>query len=92
LLDVQQPQASELEILSPLHARSPGTYVLILAGVFEDACIAKTLRQDATGYLPKTATQRDLVRAIHAIDAGELWVQHKVLTEVLFASPPAVPP
>jgi DNA-binding NarL/FixJ family response regulator len=83
LLDVQQPQASELEILSPLRARSPGTHVLILAGVFEDAFIAKALQQGAMGYLLKTATQRDLVKAVHAIYAGELWVQRKVLTVVL---------
>ena len=38
------------------------------------------------GYLLKTATQRDPVKAVHAIDAGELWVQRKVLTAVLFAS------
>src|SRR5262245_17649007 len=83
LLDVQQPQASALEILSPLHARSPRPHVCILAGVLEDVCIAKALQHGAMGYLPKTASQRDLVRAIHAIDAGELWVQRKVLTEVL---------
>jgi DNA-binding NarL/FixJ family response regulator len=83
LLDVQKPQASELEILSTLRARSPRTHVLILAGVLEDAFIAKALQQGAMGYLLKTATQHDLVKAIHAIYAGELWVQRKVLTEVL---------
>ena len=83
LLDVQQPQVGELELLSLLRARSPRTHVLILTGVLEDVCIAKALQQGAMGYLLKTATQRDLVRAIHAIDAGELWVQRKVLTEVL---------
>jgi DNA-binding NarL/FixJ family response regulator len=83
LLDVQQPQAGGLAILSQLHARSPRTHVLILAGVLDEAFIVEALQQGAMGYLPKTATQRDLVKAIHAIYAGELWVQRKVLTEVL---------
>ena len=54
--------------------------------VCEDVSIAKALQQGAMGYLLKTATQRDPVKAVHAIDAGELWVQRKVLTAVLFAS------
>jgi DNA-binding NarL/FixJ family response regulator len=83
LLNVQKPQAGELEILSHLRARSPRTHVLILAGVLDDAFIVEALQQGAMGYLLKTATQRDLVKAIHAIYAGELWVQRKVLTEVL---------
>jgi DNA-binding NarL/FixJ family response regulator len=83
LLDVQQPQADALAILSHLHARSPRTHVLILVGVLDDAFIVESLQHGARGYLLKTATQCDLVKAIHAIDAGELWVQRKVLTEVL---------
>ena len=83
LLDVPKPQAGELEIPSVLRAKSPRTHVLILAGVLEDAFIAQALQHGAMGYLPKTATHRDLIKAIHAICAGELWVQRKVLTEVL---------
>jgi DNA-binding NarL/FixJ family response regulator len=83
LLDVQKPQAGELEILPHLRAESPRTHVLILAGVLEDAFIVEALQQGAMGYLLKTATQGDLVKAVHAVCAGELWVQRKVLTEVL---------
>ena len=35
------------------------------------------------GYLLKTATQADLVKAIRTTHAGELWAQRKVLTQVL---------
>jgi DNA-binding NarL/FixJ family response regulator len=83
LLDIQKPIAGELELLSDIRARSLRTHVLILAGVLEDTFIAAALRQGAMGYLLKTATQRDLVKAVHAIYAGELWVQRKVLTAVL---------
>jgi DNA-binding NarL/FixJ family response regulator len=83
VLDVQQPQADALAILSHLRARSPRTHVLILVSVLDEAFIVAALQQGAMGYLLKTATQCDLVKAIHAIDAGELWVQRRVLTEVL---------
>jgi RNA polymerase sigma factor (sigma-70 family) len=83
LLDVQKPGAGELEILPSIRARSPRTNVLILSGVLEDAFIAEALQQGARGYLLKTATQSDLVKAIHTTYAGELWAQRKVLTAVL---------
>lgn len=83
LLDVQMPNVGGLEILPNLRARSPRTNVLILSGVLEDTFIAEALQQGAMGYLLKTATHADLVKAIRTTHAGELWAQRKVLTQVL---------
>ena len=83
LLDVQMPKAVGLEILPNIRARSPRTNVLVLSGVLEDAFIAEALQQGARGYLLKTATHADLVKAIRTTHAGELWAQRKVLTQVL---------
>jgi RNA polymerase sigma factor (sigma-70 family) len=83
LLDVQMPKAGGLEILPNIRARSPRTNVLVLSGVLEDAFIAEALKQGAKGYLLKTATHADLVKAIRTTHAGELWAQRKVLTQVL---------
>jgi two-component system, NarL family, response regulator YdfI len=83
LLDVQMPNAGGLEILPNIRARSPRTNVLILSGVLEDTFIDEALQQGAMGYLLKTATQADLVKAIRTTHAGELWAQRKVLTQVL---------
>ena len=83
LLDVQMPKPGGLEILPNIRARSPRTNVLILSGVLEDAFIAEALQQGAMGYLLKTATHADLVKAIRTTHAGELWAQRKVLTQVL---------
>jgi DNA-binding NarL/FixJ family response regulator len=83
LLDVQTPDAGGLAILPTLRARSPRTNVLILSSVLEDTFIADALQQGAMGYLLKTATQADLVKAIRTTHAGELWAQRKVLAQVL---------
>jgi DNA-binding NarL/FixJ family response regulator len=83
LLDVQMPNAGGLEILPNIRARSPRTNVLILSGVLEDTFLDGALQQGAMGYLLKTATQADLVKAIRTTHAGELWAQRKVLTQVL---------
>ena len=83
LLDVQMPKAGRLEILPSIRTRSPRTNVLILSGVLEDTYIAEALQQGAMGYLLKTATHADLVKAIRTTHAGELWAQRRVLTQVL---------
>jgi DNA-binding NarL/FixJ family response regulator len=83
LLDIQMPNAGGLEILPSIRAMSPRTNVLILSGVLEDTFIAEALQQGAMGYLLKTATQTDLVKAIRTTHGGELWAQRKVLTQVL---------
>jgi DNA-binding NarL/FixJ family response regulator len=83
LLDVQMPKVGGLEILPNIRARSPRTNVLILSGVLDDTFIAEALQHGAIGYLLKTATHADLVKAIRTTHAGELWAQRRVLTQVL---------
>jgi DNA-binding NarL/FixJ family response regulator len=83
LLYVQKPNACELVLLSNIRVRSPRTHVLILSDVLEDVFIAEALQQGAIGYLLKTASQRDLVKAIYTTYAEELRAQRKVLTEML---------
>jgi DNA-binding NarL/FixJ family response regulator len=83
LAEAQQPQAGELAILAHLRARSPRTHILILADLLDEAFIVEVFQHGAMGYLLKTATQHDLIKAMHALYAGELWVQRKVLIAVL---------
>jgi DNA-binding NarL/FixJ family response regulator len=77
------PNAGVMEIFHNIRSRSPRTNVLILSGVLDDTFIAGALQQGAMGYLLKTATPADLVKAIRTTHAGELWAQRKALTQVL---------
>jgi DNA-binding NarL/FixJ family response regulator len=49
----------------------------------EDALLTEALQQGAKGYLPKTATADELLKAIRRIDAGELWVRRAPLTQIV---------
>jgi DNA-binding NarL/FixJ family response regulator len=83
LLDVKMPGGDGLKFLSKIRARSPGTKVLILSGFPEDEFIIEALQSGAKGYLPKTLTHADLVKAIRATHAGELWAGRRIITQVL---------
>jgi len=82
LLDVRMPELDGLEALPKIRENSPRTKVLVLSGFREDEFIARALELGAKGYLLKTLTHKDILKAIHATHAGELWAERKVLAAV----------
>jgi len=82
LLDVRMPEVGGLEVLPKIRANCPMTKVLILSGFPEDGFIASALELGAKGYLLKTLCHKELLKAIHATHAGELWAERKVLAAV----------
>ncbi len=83
LLDVSMPEASGLQILPKIRARSPRTKVLMLSGFSGDTFVAEALQHGARGYLLKTATHKDLVKAIRVTHAGDIWAERKLLAQAL---------
>jgi len=83
LLDIRMPELTGLEVLPKIRAKSPGTKVLILSAFFDDDVIVEALQLGAKGYLSKTLTRPDLVKAVRATHAGELWAERRVLTQTL---------
>lgn len=83
LLDLQMPTVDCDEALTKIRQRSPGTKVLILSGLADHGLTDKALELGAKGYLSKELTRKDMVKAIRAVHAGEIWVGHKVLARLL---------
>lgn len=83
LLNIRLPDVNGLDALPQIHAKSPGTNVLILPGYPEDDFIVKALRRGAKGFLSKTLTRAEIVKAIRVTHAGEIWVERKMLTQTL---------
>ena len=83
LLDVRMPGIGGLEVLPKIRAKSTRTKVLILSGYSEDNFIVEALQQGAKGYLSKTLTRGDILKAIRTTLAGELWAERKMLTQTL---------
>jgi DNA-binding NarL/FixJ family response regulator len=83
LLSVEMLRESGLEFLFEIRTKSPKTKVLIFSSANEDNFIVAALQHGAMGYLLKTATQQDLIKAIRMTQAGEIWAERRVLTQVL---------
>jgi two-component system response regulator DegU len=83
LLDIRMPKVDGLTVLPKIREKSPRTKVLIQSAFFDDDLIIEAMQNGAKGYLLKDATYKDLIKAICATHAGELWVERKVLTQLL---------
>jgi DNA-binding NarL/FixJ family response regulator len=83
LLDIWIPKVGGLEGLPRIWAKSPTTKILILAEFFEEEFISRALQQGVHGCVLKTALPTELVKAIRATHAGELWAPRKLLTQVV---------
>jgi DNA-binding NarL/FixJ family response regulator len=72
LMDLNMPQLSGIDATRELSVRAPRTAVLVLTMFDNDESLFTAMRAGARGYLVKGADQAEIVRAVHAVAAGEV--------------------
>lgn len=71
LFDIQMPRMNGLQATQRVKQEWPNLRVLIVTAYDDDPYIFAALRSGANGYLLKTASSDELIRAVHAIAEGE---------------------
>jgi len=71
VFDIQMPRLNGIEAARRVKKEFPQTRVLMLTAYDDDPYIFAALQAGANGYLLKTSSSDELVRAVHAIAAGE---------------------
>lgn len=79
LLDITMPGMDGINVIGPIKQKSPATKVLILTATRDEALIFKAVTAGAKGYLSKAASVSDLLKAIQAVQRGELWIERKLM-------------
>jgi DNA-binding NarL/FixJ family response regulator len=83
LLDVRLPKIDRLALLPKILAKSPRTKVLILADFCDEEFMSRALQHGIQGCVLNAAPPTELVKAIRATRAGELWAPRRLLTRVV---------
>jgi DNA-binding NarL/FixJ family response regulator len=74
LLGVTRPERSGLDLLPEFHKRCPNCHVLIVSLLAEEDFAARALKAGASGYILKSSSANELVRAIQCILDGGKYV------------------
>ena len=70
VLDIQMPGASGIEVTRWVRAKHPQVGVLILTAYDDDPYVVAVLQAGANGYVLKTASPREIIRAVRDVHAG----------------------
>lgn len=84
VLDIRMPKASGIEVTRWARANLPEVGVLILTAYDDDPYIMAVLQAGANGYVLKTASPEELIRAVHEVYDGKS-VLDAVITQKLMA-------
>lgn len=72
LLDIKMPAMNGLDAILPLKKMSPGTSVIMLTSYDLDENVRLAMKRGASGYLLKTSSPDEIVRAIESVVEGGL--------------------
>ena len=99
VLDIGMPGLNGLEVAQAMRAEAPDTRVVILTVHEDRAYLRQLLEAGVSAYLLKRSAAEELVRAIHAVAAGGLYLDPAVAGKVVGAAarttpnaPPGAPP
>jgi len=83
VLDLRLPGLGGLEVAREVGLRSPRTRVVILSVHIDDISVMNALRNGAAGYIPKTASADELIRAIRHVAAGGHYLSPPICERVI---------
>jgi NarL family two-component system response regulator LiaR len=83
IMDVAMPKLSGIEATKQIKTLLPSTIVLVLTGYDYDEYIFSLLEAGAAGYLLKSISGEELIKAVRAVYAGEPILHPVVLRKLM---------
>jgi two-component system, NarL family, response regulator DevR len=83
VMDVRLSNGSGIEATREIQSRVPATNVLMLTAYPDDEALFASILAGASGYMLKTATAAELIRAVRRVAQGESLLDPSVTGQVL---------
>ena len=85
LLDIKMPAMNGLDAIVPVKKLSPGTNIIMLTSYDLDENIRAAMKRGASGYLLKSSTPEEIVRAIESVQQGGLPLDSTITKKMMAA-------
>ncbi len=85
LLDIKMPAMNGLDAIVPIKEISPATHILMLTSYDLDDNIRTAMKRGASGYLLKTASPDEIVRAIESVQQGGVPLDSSITKKIMAA-------
>jgi DNA-binding NarL/FixJ family response regulator len=86
LLDLRMPVKDGLAVLEELDFDNRPTRVVVLTAADDDHDVVRAMHLGARGVILKQSATEFLIKGIHRVHAGEIWLDNHVMAEVMRAS------
>ena len=83
LLDLAMPRLSGMEALRELSTNPHPTRTIVLTATIEPAQVVEALQIGARGIVLKDAAMTLLIKSIHTVMAGQYWVGHESVSDLV---------
>ena len=83
VLDIQMPEASGIEVTRWIRANRHDVGVLILTAYDDDPYVMAVLQAGANGYVLKTASPREIIRAVRDVHAGNSALDASIVQKMM---------
>lgn len=78
ILDVALPDLSGIDVARQVGERHPEVKTVVLSGFADRIFVVESLKAGARAFVLKSSGSRELVRAIHAVNAGHVFLSPEV--------------
>jgi two-component system nitrate/nitrite response regulator NarL len=85
LLDLRMPDKDGIQVLEEVNFETLPTRVIILTATEDDRDVIRAMRMGARGVVLKQSATDLLVKSIHKVYAGEIWLDQRMTSEVMKA-------
>jgi DNA-binding NarL/FixJ family response regulator len=89
LLDLLMPRRNGADLIPELSSLSPRSRIIVVSSQANPTAVRAAIAAGAAGYVPKRASERELVDAIRRVAAGERYVDPDLGAQLV--APDAVP-
>ncbi len=82
ILDLNMPGMDGMNGLRTMHAKHPGSPVVILSGFADGTQIREALQNDAAGFIPKDLSGKAMLSALELVLSGESYIPEAALMDL----------